>query len=89
MFSVVVEQLTSGMGTAAFLACLMALCHQKFTAIQFAGLSAIDSLGRVFIGPIAGGSVQLFGWSGYFVVSLLLAIPGLGNDVMSFLFYYL
>ena len=42
------------MGTAAFVAFLMSLCNQRFTATQFALLSAFASVGRVWVGPLAG-----------------------------------
>ena len=48
------ENLTGGMGTAAFVAFLMSLCNQRFTATQFALLSAFASVGRVWVGPLAG-----------------------------------
>ena len=48
------ENLSGGMGTAAFVAFLMSLCNQRFTATQFALLSAFASVGRVWVGPLAG-----------------------------------
>ena len=44
------ENLSGGMGTAAFVAFLMSLCNQRFTATQFALLSAFASVGRVWVG---------------------------------------
>lgn len=76
--SIVIEQMTSGMSTAAFLAFLMALCHRQFTAIQFSLFSAVDSLGRVFIGPIAAEAQHFWGWVGYFSLGIVLALPALG-----------
>ena len=72
-----VENLAWGMGTAAFLAYLMALCDHRYTAFQFALLSALDSISRVFLGPPGGYVVEYWGWSMLFVVSALLALPGL------------
>ncbi len=43
------ENLTSGLGTGAFVALLMALCDRRFSATQYAVFSALDSAGRVFI----------------------------------------
>ena len=42
------------MGTAAFVALLMALCDHRFTATQYALLSALSAVGRVYVGPAAG-----------------------------------
>ncbi|MDE2090703.1 MAG: MFS transporter [Gammaproteobacteria bacterium] len=77
VLAVGVENLAWGMGTAAFLAYLMALCDHRYTAFQFALLSTLDSISRVFLGPPAGYLVQYSGWSALFIVSTLLAIPGL------------
>lgn len=72
-----VENLAWGMGTAAFIAYLMALCDHRYTAFQFALLSTLDSISRVLLGPPAGYLVQYSGWSALFIMSALLAIPGL------------
>lgn len=71
------ENITSGMGTAAFLAFLMALCNKKFTATQFALLSAFSSIGRVWVGPLAGVLAPTFGWPMFFIFAILAAVPGL------------
>jgi PAT family beta-lactamase induction signal transducer AmpG len=65
------------MGTAAFVAFLMSLCNQRFTATQYALLSAFASVGRVWVGPLAGVMVESIGWPSFFVVSTVLAIPAL------------
>jgi Zn-dependent protease with chaperone function len=56
------ENLSGGMGTAAFVAFLMSLCNQRFTATQFALLSAFASVGRVWVGPLAGVLAESIGW---------------------------
>ena len=71
------ENLASGMGTAAFVAFLMSLCNQRFTATQFALLSAFASVGRVWVGPLAGVLAESIGWPVFFVVSTFLALPAL------------
>jgi PAT family beta-lactamase induction signal transducer AmpG len=65
------------MGTAAFVALLMALCNQKFTATQYALLSAFSAVGRVWVGPMAGVLATTVGWPTFFIFSTLAAIPGL------------
>lgn len=75
---IAVENLTGGMGTAAFVAFLMSLCNQRFTATQFALLSAFSSVGRVWVGPLAGVLAESIGWPTFFVVSIALALPALG-----------
>ncbi len=71
------ENITGGMGTAAFVALLMALCNQRFSATQYALLSALASIGRVWVGPFAGVLSQSIGWPAFFIVSAIVAIPGL------------
>ncbi|HEY1227920.1 MAG TPA: MFS transporter, partial [Ramlibacter sp.] len=74
---VALENITGGMGTAAFLAFLMSLCNQRFTATQFALLSAFASVGRVWVGPLAGVVAESIGWPQFFVISTVLALPAL------------
>ncbi len=71
------ENLSGGMGTAAFVAFLMSLCNQRFTATQFALLSAFASVGRVWVGPVAGVLAESIGWPSFFVTSTVLALPAL------------
>jgi PAT family beta-lactamase induction signal transducer AmpG len=71
------ENLSGGMGTAAFVAFLMSLCNQRFTATQYALLSAFASVGRVWVAPLAGVLAESIGWPAFFVVSTVLALPAL------------
>ncbi|HEV8312977.1 MAG TPA: MFS transporter [Burkholderiaceae bacterium] len=71
------ENLSGGMGTAAFVAFLMSLCNQRFTATQYALLSAFASVGRVWVGPLAGVLAESIGWPTFFVISTILAVPAL------------
>lgn len=75
---IAIENLSGGMGTAAFLAFLMSLTTQRFTATQFAMLSAFASVGRVWVGPLAGVLAESIGWPTFFLVSTVLALPALG-----------
>ncbi|MDE3119827.1 MAG: MFS transporter [Nitrospirota bacterium] len=71
------ENVAGGMGTASFVALLMALCDHRYTATQFAALSALASLGRVFVGPPSGYLVESVGWVTFFFLTFLAALPGL------------
>ncbi|MEP6874874.1 MAG: MFS transporter [Burkholderiales bacterium] len=77
LFVVAAENLSGGMGTAAFLAFLMGLCNQRFTATQFALLSAFASVGRVWVGPLAGVLAESIGWPLFFIISTVMALPAL------------
>ncbi|WP_245153513.1 muropeptide transporter [Allopusillimonas ginsengisoli] len=75
---VTVENLCGGLGTAAFVALLMALCKQEFSATQFALLSALSAVGRTYLaGPFTPPLVESFGWPVFFVLTVLIAVPGL------------
>lgn len=71
------ENLAGGMGTAAFVALLMALCNHHYTATQYALLSALSAVARVIVGPPAGELVHQIGWAPFFLLTFLLALPGL------------
>jgi PAT family beta-lactamase induction signal transducer AmpG len=71
------ENLSGGMGTAAFVAFMMSLCNQRFTATQYALLSAFASVGRVWVGPLAGVLAESIGWPAFFLISTVLAAPAL------------
>jgi MFS transporter, PAT family, beta-lactamase induction signal transducer AmpG len=70
------ENLCGGMGTIAFVALLMALCDRRFSATQYALLSALASLGRVYVGPLAGALVESYGWTLFFFFTFIVALPG-------------
>jgi PAT family beta-lactamase induction signal transducer AmpG len=70
------ENLTSGMGTTANVAFLMALCNHRFSASQYALLSALSSFGRVYVGPAAGYIVASLGWADFFIFSIVAGVPG-------------
>ena len=55
----------------------MALCNQKFTATQYALLSAFSAVGRVWVGPMAGVLAMTTGWPAFFIFSTVAAVPGL------------
>jgi MFS transporter, PAT family, beta-lactamase induction signal transducer AmpG len=75
---VALENFAGGMGTAAFVALLMALCDHRFTATQFALLSALAAIGRVLVGPASGYLVEAIGWADFFLLTFFSALPGLG-----------
>lgn len=74
---VVFEDISSGMGSAAFVAFLGALSNKKYTATQYAILSSIATLGRNFFSGFTGDMVKSLGWDSFFYVCALIAIPGL------------
>jgi len=75
---VALENLCGGLGTAAFVALIMALCNRGYSATQFALLSALSAVGRTYLaGPLTPVLVQSLGWPGFFICTVLIALPGL------------
>ena len=77
IFAVAFENLSGGMGTAAFVSLLMAMCNKRFTATQYALLSSLAAVGRTFVGPSSGFLVESIGWPNFFFITFLTALPGL------------
>ena len=73
-----IDYLAGGMGAIVFLAFLMGLCHQRHTATQFALLSAVASIGRVIIGPVAGVLVHQLGWASFYFSTFVVGLIPLG-----------
>ncbi|HBE44851.1 MAG TPA: muropeptide transporter AmpG [Deltaproteobacteria bacterium] len=77
IFAVAFENLSGGMGSAAFVALIMALCNKRYSATQFSLLSSIAVIGRICISPTSGFMVEIAGWPLFFFITTLTAIPGL------------
>lgn len=77
IFAVAFENISGGMGTSAFISLLMTICNQRYSATQYALLSSIAALGRIFIAPTSGFIVQSTGWPTFFFITTIAALPGL------------
>jgi len=75
--AVVVEHIAGAMGNIASVALMMALCDLRYSAFQYALLSAIALLPRYSLGYPAGWVADHGGWYTYYVVSFAIALPGL------------
>jgi PAT family beta-lactamase induction signal transducer AmpG len=71
------ENLTSGMGTAAFVAFMAMMTDRRFTATQYALLSSLMGIPRVIASAPTGYAVKIMGWEMFFIACALMAIPGL------------
>lgn len=76
MAAIAAENITSGMGTAAFVALLMSLCNHRYTATHYALLSALAAIGRIYVSPLAGVMAESIGWPAFFVMAVVLGVPG-------------
>ena len=71
------ENLSSGMGTAAFVAFMASLTNKKFTATQYALLTSLIGIPRAVASSVTGFMAKTIGWEGFFVICALVAIPGM------------
>ena len=79
MLAVVVsfENLTSGMGTAAFIAFMASITNKKFTATQYALLTSLMAFPRVLASAPTGLLAKGLGWEGFYIFCTLAAVPGM------------
>ncbi len=71
------ENLSGGMGTAAYMAFMASLTNKRFTATQYALLSSLMGVPRVLASAPTGYVAESVGWEGFFIFCTLIAIPGL------------
>ena len=71
------ENLTAGLGTSAFVGFMGALTDRRFTATQYALLSSLMGVPRVFASAPTGWMANELGWTAFFVLCVLIALPGL------------
>jgi PAT family beta-lactamase induction signal transducer AmpG len=71
------ENLSGGMGTAAYVAFMAALTNKRFTATQYALLSSLMGVPRVMASAPTGFLAEALGWQGFFIFCTLVAAPGM------------
>ncbi|MDC4226158.1 MAG: hypothetical protein MPW15_18380 [Candidatus Manganitrophus sp.] len=71
------DNLSGGMGSAAFVAFLMSLTERRYSATQYALLSSLMAITPKIVGAPAGVMAADIGWPMFFSVSVLGAVPGL------------
>lgn len=76
-FTIAIENFTCGIATAIFIAYLSGLCNVSYTATQYALLSAFATTGRSVLASFSGFFVVWYGWTGFFVFSMIFSIPGI------------
>ncbi|TMG73597.1 MAG: AmpG family muropeptide MFS transporter [Betaproteobacteria bacterium] len=78
------ENFASGMGGVTVVAYLSALCNLRFTASQYALLSALASIaGRFITGTAVGSLIEAIGYFNFYLLTTLVALPGV------FLFWFM
>jgi PAT family beta-lactamase induction signal transducer AmpG len=71
------ENLSSGMGTAAFIAFMASITHKKFTGTQYALLTSLMGVPRVMASAPTGFFAKNMGWESFFIACTLIAAPGM------------
>jgi len=71
------ENLSSGMGTAAYAAFMASITNKRFTATQYALLSSLMGVPRVLASAPTGLLAKNFGWQGFFICCTVIALPGM------------
>jgi PAT family beta-lactamase induction signal transducer AmpG len=72
------ENFASGIGGTVVVAYFSALCNLRFTASQYALISAAASIvGRFLTGTTAGAIVENIGWVNFYLLTTVAAIPGI------------
>ena len=66
-----------GIGTAAFVAFIARTTHPAYTATQFALFTSFAAVPRTFANAATGWLVETIGWTGFFLLCVLLALPGM------------
>lgn len=72
-----VESFCGGLGTSAFLAFLMSVCEKRFSATQYALLSALFRVTGILAGAPSGWVTQYMGFANYFALTFVLSLPAL------------
>ncbi|MBE9219459.1 AmpG family muropeptide MFS transporter [Dolichospermum flos-aquae] len=77
LLTINIENFCAGLGTAAFVAFLMSMCNQRYSATQYALLSSFMAVSRDILVAPAGSLAKSTGWPLFFVISIFAAVPGL------------
>lgn len=71
------EALGAGLGTAAFVAFIARSTHPLYTATQFALFTSLAAVPRTFVNATTGWLVEWMGWTQFFILCVLFALPGM------------
>jgi MFS transporter, PAT family, beta-lactamase induction signal transducer AmpG len=72
-----IENLSGGMGSAAFVSYLSMLCNTAYTGTQYALFTSFMAFGRTWLSAMSGWFAEQTDWMTFFVISTFVALPGL------------
>ena len=71
------DNLTGALGSVALTTFLTSLCNKKYSATHFAMLTSLTAFANSTLTTTAGSLVEYMGWDMFFVMTFLLAFPGM------------
>jgi PAT family beta-lactamase induction signal transducer AmpG len=71
------EQLSYGLGTAAYTVLLLSTVKPKYKATQYAAVTAFMALGVMLPGMVSGYLVTKLGYANFFLFSFFASLPGI------------
>ena len=71
------EHFATGFGTTVFVAYLSSLCSVRFSATQYALLSALAAVGRTVVSSFSGVWATSWGWETFFLSTAFMGLPAL------------
>ncbi len=77
IFTISLENLSSGMATTAIISFMSILCNRGYTATQYALLSSLPGFARDVFASTSGKVLELTSWPVFFVISTLFALPAI------------
>jgi PAT family beta-lactamase induction signal transducer AmpG len=72
-----IENMSGGMGSAAFVAYLSLLCNTTYTGTQYALFTSFMAFGRTWLSASSGWVADQTNWITFFLISTFAALPGL------------
>lgn len=78
IFTVSLENFSSGMATTVIIAFMSILCNRGYTATQYALLSSLPGFARDVFAASSGKVLELTSWPVFFTISTALALPAIG-----------
>ncbi|MCW9033093.1 MAG: AmpG family muropeptide MFS transporter [Rhodospirillales bacterium] len=75
--TIAIENITTGMGTTAFVAYLSSLCNVAYTATQYALLTSLMGFSRTIMSSGSGWLADQVEWVTFFLITTAAAVPGL------------
>lgn len=75
--AIAIENIASGMGSAALVGFVSNLCNRNYSATQYALLTSAAGLASHSVAAFGGSILKVIGWDLYFIMTIILAFPGL------------